>query len=88
MVDMLTNIHIEDVSQLQLLSLLHSSTISEDISFYADCVQVINSGDILDRLELYWVLMMNQRDPFFEMENISNKAIDKRLDEVLLNDRL
>lgn len=58
------------------------------MSFYADCVLIINEGDMLSKLELLSTLYLNQRDPFYEMEVISNSAINSRLDYVLSNDRL
>lgn len=84
----LSNIDYESVSYKHLLKLLHSSTITEEMGIYASYVDTINNGDLLSKLELVSILVMNQRNPFYDMEVISNRAINIRLNEVLLNDRL
>ena len=79
-------VEIERIDDRTLERLLHSSTIDTEDWFYASCVQTINEGDMLDKFELFLLLSLNQRDPFLECENITNKAIRHRLDFILLGD--
>jgi hypothetical protein len=87
MVDMLSG-EISNYTAKELSRLLHNSTITKEMHIYDIYEDIIENGDILDRNELYSILVMNQRDEFIEMENISNKAINKRLDRVMLLDKM
>lgn len=75
---------IVNVSNYRLEELLRNSTITEETNYtvYNRCKWLIDNGDVLDKEELYYLLMMNARDIFHELPVISNTAISKQLDRV------
>lgn len=73
------------VTDNELYRLLYDSTISdvENDTRYTNYIDIIQKGDAISRYELYTKLLLDQRTPFLDYDQYTNKQVNLRLEWII-----
>lgn len=72
------------ISNNELYYLLHNSTVDETQE--TSYTIIIETGDMIDKWELWQLLQLNQRVPFVDYDQFTNSDIKARLEWIMKRD--